>query len=245
MLDRLPTASAGPDLTTDALERHRPALTRLCRRMLGSGPVAEDAVQETLLRAWRAGHRFEGRAPLAAWLFRIARNVCLDELHLSARRPLAMPSSDAAGACGSPADVVAEAVGAGQPDDDGADPAAVVLHRETVRLACVVAVQVLPPRQRAAFVLCAVLRVPAREAAELLDTSVASVNSSLQRARAALLATEVTPDAVDPVLDAGRQALAARYAAALTTADAQALVALAREDSGPAAVADAAELLAA
>ena len=242
MPDRLPDASAGPDLTTDALERHRPALTRLCRRMLGSGAVAEDAVQETLLRAWRAGHRFEGRAPLAAWLFRIARNVCLDELHLSARRPLAMPSSDA---CESPADVVAQAVGAREPDDDGADPAAVVLHRETVRLACVVAVQVLPPRQRAAFVLCAVLRVPAREAAELLDTSVASVTSSLQRARAALLATEVTPDAVDPALDADRQALAARYAAALTTADAQALVAIAREDSCPAAGADATELLAA
>ncbi len=107
ILDRLPDASAGPDPTTEALERHRPALTRLCRRMLGSGAVAEDAVQETLLRAWRAGHRFEGRAPLAAWLFRIARNVCLDELHLSARRPPAVALSDAASACESPADVSA------------------------------------------------------------------------------------------------------------------------------------------
>jgi RNA polymerase sigma-70 factor (ECF subfamily) len=195
--------------------------------MLGSAAEAEDAVQETLLRAWRAGHRFEGRAPLGAWLFRIARNVCLDELGRAARSPRLVPLADAAG---SPPDGAAEATRPALGDAGAADPAAVVLHRETVRLACAVALQVLPPRQRAVLVLCVVLRVPAREAAQLLGTSVASVNSSIQRARATLLATDAAPHAVEPALDAEGRVLLTRYVTALTTGDARGLVALALEE---------------
>jgi RNA polymerase sigma-70 factor (ECF subfamily) len=198
--------------------------------MLGSAAEAEDAVQETLLRAWRAGHRFEGRAPLGAWLFRIARNVCLDELGRAARSPRLVPLADAAG---SPPDGAAEATRPALGDAGAADPAAVVLHRETVRLACAVALQVLPPRQRAVLVLCVVLRVPAREAAQLLGTSVASVNSSLQRARATLLAADARPHAVDPLSDPDRRLLLRRYVTAFATGDARALAALALEEHGP------------
>jgi RNA polymerase sigma-70 factor (ECF subfamily) len=227
----LPVTPRPPQLTAEDLEQHRPALTGLCRRMLGCSAHAEDAVQETLLRAWRAGHRFEGRAPLGAWLVRIARNVCLDELDLTTRRPRVVPLPDAAGAPGPPpADAVGDAAGSEPPHDLTSDPAAVVLHRETVRLACTVALQVLPPRQRAALILCAVLRVPAGEAARLLGSSVASVNSSIQRARATLLAT----DARSPRGRAGARrrgrVLLTRYVTALTTGDARGLVALALEE---------------
>jgi RNA polymerase sigma-70 factor (ECF subfamily) len=228
-LSQLPASPLPPRLTAEDLEQHRPALTGLCRRMLGS-TAAEDAVQETLLRAWRAGHRFEGRAPLGAWLVRIARNVCLDELDSTARRPRVVPLPDAAGAPGSPSDPVGDAARPEQPQDLTCDPAAVVLHRETVRLACAVALRVLPPRQRAALILCAVLRLPASEAAHLLGSSVASVNSSIQRARATLLATDAAPHAVEPALDAEGRVLLTRYVTALTTGDARGLVALALEE---------------
>jgi RNA polymerase sigma-70 factor (ECF subfamily) len=219
-----------PRLAATDLEQHRPALTGLCRRMLGSATGAEDAVQETLLRAWRAGHRFEGRAPLGAWLVRIARNVCLDELESTTRRPRVVPLLDAAGVLGPPADAIGDASGSGRPHDLASDPATVVLHRETVRLACAVALQVLPPRQRAALILCVVLRLPASEAAHLLGSSVASVNSSIQRARATLLATDAAPHAVEPALDAEGRVLLTRYVTALTTGDARGLVALALEE---------------
>jgi RNA polymerase sigma-70 factor (ECF subfamily) len=199
--------------------------------MLGSPAGAEDAVQETLLRAWRGSHRFEGRAQLGTWLTRIARNVCLDEL--GARRPPVAASLDedpdlAAGAPDGPA---------GRPA--AADPADVVVHAEQVRLACAVALALLPPRQRAALVLCAVLDLRASEAATVLGTSPAAVNSALQRARATLLAAQASPDAVDPALGAGGRALLVRYTEALTGGDVGALVALAREEGGagaPAAV---------
>ena len=222
LLSRLPDPSPRPHLTGDALEQHRPALTALCRRMLGSGPGAEDAVQETLLRAWRGGHRFEGRAQLGTWLSCIARNVCLDEIEVRARRPLAVAPLEEAGDDGAPRDI-----------RDPDDPATLVERRETVRLACVVALRVLAPRQRAALVLCAVLRVRASEAAGLMGISTASVNSLLQRARATLVAAEAVPDAVDPVLGGDRDELLSRYVAALTSGDVQALVALALEELGP------------
>jgi RNA polymerase sigma-70 factor (ECF subfamily) len=113
-----------------------------------------------------------------------------------------------------------------------ADPAAVVDRRESVRLACVVALRVLPPRQRAVFVLCALLRVRASEAAAAMDTSTSSVNSLLQRARSALNAANADPDAVDPVLDAERNELLSRYVCAITTGNVDALVALALEELG-------------
>jgi len=210
-----------PVLSPDALERHRPALTALCRRMLGSAPAAEDAVQETLLRAWRAADRFEGRAELGTWLRRIARNVCLDEL--GARRPLVVASLDDGPA-------VADTVPA-----PAADPADTAVHADTVRLACALALALLPPRQRAVLVLCAVLDLRAGEAAAVLGTSKASVNSALQRARATLLAASASREAIDPALDVPRRAVLARYVAALAAGDVEALIELARDEAGPAA----------
>ncbi len=216
-------------MTVDTLELHRPVLVAHCRRMLGSSCAAEDAVQETLLRAWRGAGRFEGRAQPRTWLLRIATNVCLDEL--TAARPAAVPVA--------PEDVddlaavPDERAGAGAPPH-GADPCDVLLHREAVRLAVAVLLDRLPARQRAALLLCGVLRQPAREAAALLGVSVVSVNSALQRARATLAEADVRADAVAPALDAGPHALLTRYAAAFERCDVEALVALALEEGGAA-----------
>lgn len=223
MLESPCSASRRPTVTGDTLEQHRPAVTALCRRILGPGPRAEDAAQETLVRAWRHGHQFQERGPFAAWLYRIAHNVCMDELALTARAPHAIGDLVDIG------DHVAAAPARGHDGDESADPAVLAQRRESVRLACAVALRVLPSRQRAALVLCAVLHVTASEAATLMNTSVASVNSLLQRARASLLASGVGPDAVDPVLGAGRDELLARYVEAFATADAEELVALALE----------------
>jgi RNA polymerase sigma-70 factor (ECF subfamily) len=218
----------------DDLERHRRELNAYCYRMLGSPFEAEDAVQDTLLRAWRALERFEGRASLRSWLYRIATNVCLDMLDGRERRARPMDLGEARSPDGPLGEILPEVTWI-EPVPDGrvmpdGDPAAVAASRETIRLAFVAALQHLPPRQRAVLILCEVLHWKAAEVAELLDTSVAAVNSALQRARAAL-------DAAD-VADAGRgrlseqdRALLARYVDAFERYDMEALTALIHQDA--------------
>jgi RNA polymerase sigma-70 factor, ECF subfamily len=194
---------------------HRAELTAYCRRMLGSSSDAEDAVQETLLRAWRASGRFEGRAPLRAWLYRIARNVCLDALGHAARQP--MPVEDL------PQHVDACV----HHDPSGSsDPCEHAVARDRLRLAIVAAIAKLPPRQRAVLLLRDVLSWRASEVAELLATTPAGVNSALQRARAAL--EEVDPEAAPVSTDAIGRELVARYLAAFADDDVDVLVSLSR-----------------
>jgi RNA polymerase sigma-70 factor, ECF subfamily len=218
------------------LERHRVELTAYCYRMLGSAFEAEDAVQETLLRAWRGIEGFEGRAALRSWLYRIATNVCLSMLGASQRRARPMDLTPAGTAEHPlPAPLIERTWIEPIPDSSvvpaGADPAEVAVARESVRLAFVAALQHLPPRQRAVLILREVLRWKADEVAELLDTTVASVNSALQRARATLAATNVSDTGpVEPVDDAQR-ALLARYVDAFERYDMDALTALLHEDA--------------
>ena len=190
-----------------ALEEHRRELTGYCYRMLASPFEAEDAVQETMLRAWRSQAGFEGRASLRSWLYRIATNVCLDMLGSKERRVRPMDLGPAREPVFENLNVPAEVTWV-QPIPDPADAA---VERDTIRLAFVAALQHLPPRQRAVLILCEVLRWQATEVAELLDTSVASVNSALQRARAGLSASGVST--TTPAERAGRRA--ARAARAL------------------------------
>jgi RNA polymerase sigma-70 factor (ECF subfamily) len=184
------------------LEPFRPALTGYCYRMLGSGFEAEDAVQETFVRAWRGLDRFEGRAPLEAWLYRIATNVCLTMLRGRKRRadPMDLGPAAPGGAIDGrhhPAGTWVEPVPDGRVLTPGGagpigEPGDAVVARESIRLALVAALQHLPPRQRAVLILRDVLRWRAQEVADLLDTSVVSVKSSLQRARATLVARGVS-----------------------------------------------------
>ncbi len=174
------------------LEEHRRELTAYCYRMLGSAFEAEDAVQETLIRAWRGFERFEGRAELRSWLYRIATNVCLDMLKGRERRARPMDLGPAREPILENLTTLPEVTWI----TPIPDPEDVAVENETIKLAFVAALQHLPPRQRAALILCEVLRWQATEVAELLDTSVASVNSALQRARATLAASNVSCDRV-------------------------------------------------
>jgi RNA polymerase sigma-70 factor (ECF subfamily) len=216
------------------LESYRRELTAYCYRMLGSAFDAEDAVQETMVRAWRGLDRFEGRSALKSWLYRIATNVCLDTLSGKERRIRPLELGDPGG-LDSPLTTRGEAswlepIPDGQVVGDG-DPAAVAEERETLRLAFVAALQHLPAQQRAVLILREALRWRATEVAELLDTSVASVNSSLQRARASLEATEITPsEQLDP-LDEEQRELLERYVRAFEAYDMDALAALIHEDA--------------
>jgi len=229
------TIAASPAELERRLEDHRRELTGYCYRMLGSAFEAEDAVQETMLRAWRSLDRFEGRAALKSWLYRIATNVCLDMLNGKERRirPLELGPP---GTIDSPLTTRSEATWL-EPVPDGrvlpsdGDPAQVAEERETLRLAFVAALQHLPPQQRAVLILREVLRWRANEVAELLETSVASVNSSLQRARAALEATEITPSEPLEPLDEEQQQLLQRYVDAFQRYDMDALTALLHEDA--------------
>ncbi len=217
------------------LEPYRRELTGYCYRMLGSTFEADDAVQETMVRAWKGLDRFEGRSAVRSWLYRIATNVCLDMLRGRQRRALAMDLGPS-----SPADAFTGVTRPEQawlqpiPDDrvvplDG-DPAAVAESRESIRLAFVTALQALPPRQRAVLILREVLRWQASEVAELLETSVASVNSALQRARATLAARhDVTPE--PEVVGPEQQVLLARYVEAFERYDIAALVKLLHQDA--------------
>jgi RNA polymerase sigma-70 factor (ECF subfamily) len=217
------------------LEQHRAELTAYCYRMLGSPFEAEDAVQDTLVRAWRAADRFEGRAALRSWLYRIATNVCLDAIDGRRRRARPMDLGPASTPDIANLNARSEATWI-QPIPDAllaadADPADVAVRRETVRLAFIAALQRLPARQRAVLILCEVMRWRAAEAAELLETSVAAVNSALQRARAALVVDGVDRSAATPPLAEAERALLARYVEAFERYDLDALTAVIREDA--------------
>ncbi|HEU4543997.1 MAG TPA: sigma-70 family RNA polymerase sigma factor [Jiangellaceae bacterium] len=231
MTDEL-TAPSGIE---SKLGEHRTELIAYCYRMLGSAFEAEDAVQESLVRAWRAYDRFEGRASLRSWLYRIATNVCLDMLGSSQRRARPMdlgPAStaDAVVSAPLPESTWIEPIPDSQVLPNG-DPSEVAVARDTVRLAFVAALQHLPPKQRAVLVLREVLAWSAVEVAELLGTSVASVNSALQRARATLADAQIAD--TDPIrpLDEEQRDLLARYMDAFERYDMDALAQLLHEDA--------------
>jgi RNA polymerase sigma-70 factor, ECF subfamily len=218
------------------LERHRAELTGYCYRMLGSAFEAEDAVQETMVRAWRGLDRFEGRASLRTWLYRIATNVCLDMLPASQRRARPMdlgPSTTTAAATlvELPDHAWLGPVPDGRVIAAGQDPAEVTATRETIRLAFVATLQHLPPRQRVVLILREVLRWPASEVAELLDATVASVNSALQRARATLAEREIADTDLYAPMDDTQQSLLQRYLDAFERYDMDALTSLLHEDA--------------
>ncbi len=218
-----------------SFEQHRAELTGYCYRMLGSPFDAEDAVQDTFVRAWRGFGRFEGRAALRSWLYRIATNVCLDMLSGRARRARPVDLGPAQAPEASNLHLQPEATWM-QPIPDAmaipeSDPAEQAMARETIRLAFVAALQHLPARQRAVLILCEVLRWHAREVAELLDTSVASVNSALQRARATLEELGVSANDPVPAMDRAQRDLLSRYVDAFQRYDMDALAALIQEDA--------------
>jgi len=210
--------------SVDELEQYRSELTAYCYRMLASPFEAEDAVQETFIRAWRALDRFEGRAALRSWLYRIATNVCLDMLSGRERRARPMDLGPAREPIEANLNTLPEVTWI-QPLPD---PAEAAVERDTIRLAFVAALQHLPPRQRAVLILSEVLRWQAAEVAELLDTSVPSVNSALQRARATLERTDVTAAGE---LDDEDRALLDRYVQAFEAYDIDALTTLIQEDA--------------
>jgi RNA polymerase sigma-70 factor (ECF subfamily) len=219
------------------LEQHRTELRGYCYRMLGSAFDADDAVQETMVKAWQGLDRFEGRASARSWLYRIATNVCLDSLRSRSRRALPMDLAGPAPATTPVGEPLPEAVWV-QPVPDAdvspltADPASSAVARESVRLAFVAALQHLPPRQRAVLLLREVLCWQASEVAELLDTTVASVNSALQRARATLGERRLgSEDGGGPALTAADRELVGRYVAAFEAYDIPSLVALLHEDA--------------
>jgi RNA polymerase sigma-70 factor (ECF subfamily) len=218
------------------LEEHRPELTSYCYRMLGSAYDAEDAAQETLLRAWRSYDTYEGRASLRSWLYRIATNVSLDMLNGGQRRALPMdlgPARTAGAPLGEPLPERAwiEPIHQERIATANVDPAEVAELHESVRLAFVAALQHLPPKQRAVLILKDVLRWKADEVAELLDTSVQSVNSALQRARSTLSSRDIsTAEPHDP-MDERQRALLARYVDAFERYDMDSLTSLLHEDA--------------
>ncbi|WP_029429490.1 sigma-70 family RNA polymerase sigma factor [Blastococcus sp. URHD0036] len=218
------------------LLEYRRELTGYCYRMLGSSFDAEDAVQETMVRAWRGLADFEGRSALRSWLYRIATNVCLDQLNGRKRRALPMDLSgtswspvEASLAAKQPADAWVEPVLDRQVLPEDGDPAEQAVARESIRLAFVAALQHLPPRQRAVLLLRDVLRWKAEEVATLLESTVASVNSALQRARATLAAVGGELDSRP--LDDDHRDLLDRYLDAFLRYDIEAFVQLLHEDA--------------
>jgi RNA polymerase sigma-70 factor, ECF subfamily len=211
--------------TAGDLEQYRSELTGYCYRMLGSAFEAEDAVQETMLRAWRSLERFEGRSALKSWLYRIATNVCFDQLNGREKRARPMDL----GPAGAP---IVENLADERPEATWLTPLPTpeeeVERRDSLRLAFVAALQHLPAKQRAALILCEVLRWQASEAAELLETSVASVNSALQRARVTLATADVGAPAE---LDADARDLLERYVSAFEAYDLDRLTELLHEDA--------------
>ncbi len=227
---------SGHELRSEDLEQYRRELTGYCYRMLGSAFEAEDAVQETMVRAWKGMDGFEGRSAVRSWLYRIATNVCLDQLRGRQRRATPMDLG--------PAGSVESFSGLTRPENtwvqpipdgqvllaDSDDPAEIAAARETIRLAFITALQHLPARQRAVLILREVLRWQATEVAELLDTSVASVNSALQRARATLAQHDRGTTDVAAIAPE-EQALVARYVEAFERYDIESLVSLLHDDA--------------
>lgn len=220
-----------PDDVVRRFEEHRAALRGFCYRMLASPFDADDAVQETVIRAWRSFDQFEGRSSLRSWLYRIATNVCLDMLRGGARRARPMdlgPAREpiAANLATRPETTWLEPI----PDSLVDDPAETAVTRDSIRLAFVAALQHLPPKQRAALILCEVLQWKASEVAELLGTTTASINSALQRARATLADNKAT--SADPAaMSAAERDLLARYVKAFEAYDVDALTDLIHEDA--------------
>lgn len=214
------------------LEHHRTALTGHCYRMLGSPVDADDAVQETMVRAWKSLDRFEGRASLRTWLYGIATNVCLDALADRTRRARPMEEGPACGVDDAlverPRTHWLEPIPDARALPADANPAEIVMLRQSIRLAFVAALQHLPPKQRAVLLLTEVLGWSVAEVAEGLDTSVASVNSALQRARATLATRDVAEP--EPLTDAQARLLD-RYVDAFHRYDVDALASLLREDA--------------
>ncbi|MEO6601800.1 MAG: sigma-70 family RNA polymerase sigma factor [Polyangiaceae bacterium] len=212
------------------LDQHRAALTGHCYRMLGSAADADDAVQEAMVRAWRGLDRFDGRSSMRTWLYKIATNVCLDAARGRRARPI---EEGPVGSVDDPLETRPrthwlEPIADARAVPADADPAEKVLLRESIRLAFVAALQNLPPKQRAALLLTEVLGWSVAEVAESLDTSLAAVNSALQRARATL-ATR-SPTQPPPVNDA-QAALLERYVSAFERYDMDALSALLHHDA--------------
>ncbi|MGE3287038.1 MAG: sigma-70 family RNA polymerase sigma factor [Pseudonocardia sp.] len=231
--------TTSPDRATTSglelqLEGHRRELIAYCYRMLGSSFEAEDAVQETFVRAWRSYDSFEGRSSVRSWLYRIATNVCLDMVGSAQRRARPMEMGPASVQPTAPGPALPEATWI-QPMPDSAvladsgDPAELAVQRETIRLAFIAALQHLPPRQRAVLILRDVLRWKAAEVAQLIGSTVASVNSALQRARATL--AEIDPAAApDKELDEQERALVAKYIAAFERYDMTSLAQLLHDE---------------
>ncbi len=211
------------------LEQYRRELTGYCYRMLGSPFDADDAVQETLVRAWQKADTFEGRSSLRSWLYRIATNVCLDSLRAGGRRALPMDLSSPVPSTTAPGTPLPETTWLLPVADADLDPAELVARADTVRLAFVAALQHLPPKQRAVLVLREVLAWSAADVAELLDTTTASVNSALQRARATLAGVDT--GRVLPDLGEQERELLARYVAAFEAYDMDALVRVLHADA--------------
>jgi RNA polymerase sigma-70 factor (ECF subfamily) len=229
------TVVATAQLELSDLEPYRRELTGYCYRMLGSGFEAEDAVQETMIKALRGASGFEGRASVRSWLYRIATNVCIDMTRQVQRRarpmelgPASPPDESFLGPLRPEAPWVTP-IADGKVMDPAGDPAEVATQRESVRLAFVTALQHLPARQRAALVLCEVLSWSAADAAELLDTTVAAINSALQRARAAL--AQLPAGGKPRPLDAKTDDLLKRYVDAFERYDMDALVKLLHDDA--------------
>jgi RNA polymerase sigma-70 factor (ECF subfamily) len=230
------TTSVDPSAAELGFEQYRPELTAYCYRMLGSGFEADDAVQETLVRAWRSFDQFEGRAALRSWLYRIASNVCFDMLKGRKRRALPIDIMAVGRADGPVVTPTDEIPWLGPVNDrrvipSTSDPAEAAEIRESVRLAFVAALQHLPARQRAVLILREVLKWKANEVAELLDTTVVSVNSALQRARSTLADHNVTAGSAPQPIDDDQEALLARYVDAFERFDIESLVALLHEDA--------------
>jgi RNA polymerase sigma-70 factor (ECF subfamily) len=217
-------------------DRYRRELLAHCYRMLGSVHDAEDLVQETYLRAWRAYHGFEGRSSLRTWLYSIATNACLNALESRSRRPLPTglgnPSADPGDPLVEQKEVPwLEPVPDAMVGASASDPATIVASRESVRLALVAALQHLPPRQRAVLVLRDVLKLRAAEVAEMLDISTAAVNSVLQRARAQLEQAGLREDDIHEPTESEQRELLDRYVRALESKDIPAIVDLFTADA--------------